>query len=260
MQPPSNRVILMPLPIPIIAAIAALVTTAAAGVAGYLWGKDLWTWLTGTPPPKDALEKARVLVAGPTGVGKTTLIRTVVGADLGKVGEGRPQTPGIEWLGTTDFPVWFADSKGLEIVKGEAQVEDVQSKLDAWSADERPHCAWLCIQADSARILGQADESDEAKRLRGTEGELGRVLSRANIPVIVVITQADLDGSELAAMQARCRDVFAFPHTVVPLCAEPRTGNGRILIPAHGLDTLRRLTIATLPAPLAKKTEGDWPT
>jgi predicted GTPase len=57
----------------------------------------------------------RVLVAGPTGVGKTTLIQTVLGAEVGTVGEGPPQTPGVEWRGT--LPVWFADSKGLEIVK-----------------------------------------------------------------------------------------------------------------------------------------------
>jgi hypothetical protein len=43
------------------------------------------------------------------------LIQTVLGAEVGTVGEGPPQTPGVEWRGT--LPVWFADSKGLEIVK-----------------------------------------------------------------------------------------------------------------------------------------------
>jgi hypothetical protein len=163
-------------------------------------------------------------------------------------------------LGTTEFPVWFADSKGLEIIEGEAQVDDVQSKLEGWNSEQRPHCAWLCIQADSARILGEADEPDDAKRLRGTEGELGRVLNRARIPVIVVITQADINGHELEAMRNRCQRVFDFAHSVVPICAEPRTGNGRTLIPAHGLDALRRQTLAALPAPLAEKTECGWVT
>lgn len=246
------------MPVPFIAPIAAAIAAVAAATAALLWGRDLWSWLTSTPPPKDALEKARVMVAGPTGVGKTTLIRKVISAPVGKVGEGPPQTPGIEWLGTSEFPVWFADTKGLEIVRGEAQVDDVQSKLEKWNPEQRPHCAWLCIQADSARILGEPDETDETKRIRGTEGELGRVLSRAGIPVIVVITQADINGPELEPMQRRCQRVFDFPHSVVPICAEPRTGNGRILIPAHGLDILRHLTLAALPAPLAAKTGRGW--
>ena len=250
----------MQISIAFIARIVATAGTAATAAAAWIRRRSLWRWLTSTPPPEDALDKARVLVAGPTGVGKTTLINKVVGAERGKVGEGRPQTPGIEWLGTQEFPVWFADTKGLEIVNGVAQVEDIVSKLASWDVKERPHCAWLCIQADSARIIDQADEPEQSKRPRGTEGELGRVLNRANIPVIVVITQAEGAGPLLEEMRTRCQSIFDFRHSIVEVCAEPRTKDGRILIPAHGLDSLRRRTIENLPPDLAKKVKHGWPT
>lgn len=136
----------------------------------------------------------------------------------------------------------------------------MQSELASWKLEERPHCAWLCVQADSARIFGEPDEPDEAKRLRGTEGELGRLLNRPGIPVIVVITQADRDGPEVEAMRRRRRQVFDFPHSVVPDCAQPRTPHSRILIPAHGLDILKSEALKILPAPLAERTARGWVT
>jgi hypothetical protein len=251
-------IVSMGVPIAVLGRIAAAVAAAAAAVSAWIWVKDLWNWLTGTPPPADAREKARILVAGPTGVGKTTLIRKIVGAPLGKVGEGRPQTPGIEWLGTTEFPIWFADSKGIETIDGEAQVDEIGSKIQGWNTDQRPHCAWLCVQADSARILGGPAEVENARRVRGTEGHLGQILYKANVPVLVVITQADTNGPELDAMRSRCKQVFDFPHKVVAICAEPITGSGRILIRSNGLDELRKLTLPELPSDLRARVEQAW--
>ncbi len=241
------------MPIPLLAPVVAIAAAATATAIGYFWGRDIWHWITGTPPPRIARDRARVLVAGPTGVGKTTLIRQVVGAELGTVGEGTPKTPGIEWLGSTDFPVWFADSKGLEVVTAGAQIDDVHRKLKSWREEDRPHLAWLCIQADSARVMG-----GDAVRALGTEGDLGRILHELGILTLVVLTQADLGGPEVEAMQARARDVFPFADDFVPVCAEPRTFDGRVLIPRHGLAALRSATLALLPKKLRRRTEEGW--
>ena len=237
------------MPLPLLAPVIAVAAAATATLVGYLWGRDVWHWITGTP--------ARVLVAGPTGVGKTTLIRQVVGAALGTVGEGTPKTPGIEWLGSDDFPVWFADSKGLEVVTGGRQVADIKSKLASWREEDRPHLAWLCIQADSARVMGGPDDP-EAARVLGTEGDLGRLLHDLGIPALVVLTQADVGGADLEAMRVRSRQVFPVAREVIAICAEPRTLGGRLLIPRHGLKGLRKATLALLPDALRRATEKGW--
>jgi GTP-binding protein EngB required for normal cell division len=243
------------MPIPFLAPVLYVAAAATATLAGYIWGRDVWQWIT-KAPPKIARGRARVLVAGPTGVGKTTLIRQVVGAELGTVGEGTPKTPGIEWLGNDDFPVWFADSKGLEVVTGGKQVADIAARMRRWREQDRPHLAWLCIQADSARVMGTGDP--EAARVLGTEGELGRLLHEIGIPCLVVLTQADVGGPDLAAMRLRVHEVFPFATGIVGVCAEPRTHAGRVLIPRHGLSALRQATLALLPEALRRPTEKGW--
>lgn len=92
----------------------------------------------------------------------------------------------------------------------------------------------------------------------GTEGELGRLLHELGIPALVVMTQADRGGPELAAMIERAREVFPFARDVIAVCAEPRTLGGRVLIPRHGLEALRAATLALLPDDLRQKTGQGW--
>lgn len=230
---------------PILAPLVALATLAAAAL-GYRWRQDIVQWLTRTPPPPEAAGRLRVIVAGPTGIGKTTLIRHVVGSEVGNVGEGPPVTPGIEWLGRSGFPIWFADTKGLEMITAGAQVSDLAAKVAAWPVEHRPHLAWLCVQADAARVME-------------TEGELGRLLHALGVPVIVVLTQAEIAGDTRVAMEARCRAVFAQARAIVALCVEPRLRGARVLIPRHGLDALRRETLAAAPPALRDATARLWP-
>jgi len=131
--------------IPILAPLAALAALAATAL-GYRWRRDIWSWITRTPPPAAAAGRLRVLVAGPTGIGKTTLIRHVVGSDVGVIGEGAPVTPGVEWLGRPEFPVWFADTKGIEMVSAAAQVADLSARVAGWPAADtmtRIDAGWM---------------------------------------------------------------------------------------------------------------------
>jgi GTPase SAR1 family protein len=242
--------------IPLLGPVIALAALAAAAL-GYRFGRDVWSWITRTRPPAAARARLRVLVAGPTGIGKTTLINRILGSDLGAAGEGEPMTPGVAWLGREGFPVWFADTKGIEIAAAAAQVDDLRRHLEAWDPAERPHVAWLCVQADAARVMDAAAAARGS--VLGTEGELGRLLDAQGVPVLVVITQADLDGELRAQMERSCRAVFAYARAVVALCAEPRTRQGRVLVPSHGLAALRRETLALAPEALRAATARDWP-
>lgn len=166
-------------------------------------------------------------------------------------------TPGVEWLGRDAFPVWFADTKGIETVRAAEQVGDVRRHLEGWAPAHRPHLAWLCVQADAARVMDVADA--RAASAIGTEGELGRVLEALGVPLLVVITQADLGGELRAEMERRCRAVFPQARAVIALCAEPLTLRGRVLVPRHGLAALRRETLALAPAALRETTSRAWP-
>jgi hypothetical protein len=126
-----------------------------------------------------------------------------------------------------------------------------------WAPEERPHLAWLCVQADAARVLDAA--ATVSGTPLGTEGELARVLDALGVPVLVVITQADLGGDLRAEMERRCRAVFTRAHEVIALCAEDLTRQGRVLVPRHGLAALRRATLALAPESLRAATARDWP-
>jgi hypothetical protein len=60
-------------------------------------------------------------------------------------------------------------------------------------------------------------------------------------------------------MRAACREVFPFARDVVPICAEPRTRGGQVLIPRHGLAALRKASLALLPDALRRPTRKAWP-
>lgn len=127
--------------------------------------------------------KINILIAGKTGVGKSTLINTVFRSELAKVGHGRPVTQGVEKITKEGMPLAIYDTKGLELEDYSAVLAELTTlmneKNSSIDSDEHIHVAWVCISAEGLRI-------EEA------EVNLLKLLRQHNIPTVVVLTKFQL--------------------------------------------------------------------
>lgn len=130
---------------------------------------------------KKNLKKPSILLAGGTGVGKSSLINKIFGKDVANTGTGKPVTDLIEKFESEDLGVILYDSPGYEIDKVrqfEDEVIDIKKK-------EAVHLVWYCIQASGHRITNFDIET--IKKFREN-----------NLPVSVVLTKCDLVSEEKA--------------------------------------------------------------
>lgn len=134
---------------------------------------------------RDAIKgagKINIVVAGKTGVGKSTLINCVFRGDLAKTGSGSPVTQEIEEISKEGHPITIIDSKGLELQDYQKITDELEAFISERSThhDENKHIhvAWICIQEGGARV-------EEA------EISLCEMLRAQGIPVIVAVTKSE---------------------------------------------------------------------
>jgi len=126
---------------------------------------------------------ANVLIAGSTGVGKSTLINEVFQGKLAATGDGVPVTQGVRAYTKKGIPLTIFDSRGLELEDFDASkaeiLDEVRSRRESNDSREHIHIAWLCISEDSRRV-------EEAHQ------HLAKELSEF-MPVIILITKSRMD-------------------------------------------------------------------
>nr|WP_276572529.1 DUF697 domain-containing protein [Enorma phocaeensis] len=184
-----------------------------------------------------------IIVAGKTGVGKSTLINSVFREELAETGIGRPVTRNIRRISKPDFPLVVYDTKGFELSeKVQREVKDQVMKIirDGFACkdiNKTIHCVWYCVNAASNRI-----EPEEIEGLR----ELGNENEMTQVPIIVVLTQC--------ISKKRCQDLRKVIEEeslniiqVVPVLAKDYEIDDEYVAKSFGLDVLIRVMGDALP-------------
>ncbi len=131
------------------------------------------------------LGRFNLAVFGKTGVGKSTLINAIFGAEVARTGIGEPVTQGSHLYVTRSGTLGLYDTRGLEIgTSTAALLDEVRGFVDSRrTADpgEHIHIAYYCVRAGDHRI-----EPAEEAFIRGVH-DLG-------IPVFLVLTQVHMKG------------------------------------------------------------------
>lgn len=134
---------------------------------------------------------ANIVIAGKTGVGKSTLINTCFGSELTKTGIGKPVTKEAKLIEKDGFPLRIYDTVGLELDSNQQQfvengiVKYIRDMQLAGDPDKMIHFIWYCINSTSNRV--EQKEIDVINKL----GE-----NFANIPIIVILTQSSDENSK----------------------------------------------------------------
>lgn len=192
------------------------------------------------------LKTLNIIVAGKTGVGKSTLINGVFRENLAETGIGHPVTTHMRKISKKDFPLCIYDTRGFELGK-DAQKEVKAEILDtikkgiiSKDVNEAVHCIWYCINTASNRV-----EDEEIEWLRSFTEE-NKV---TQVPIIIVLTQS-FSKKKKDEMKKYLQDKNLAVVQIVPVLAEDYDIDEEYVVKSYGLDTLIQVMSEALPEEL----------
>lgn len=142
------------------------------------WFEEVKQFFKGS---KKELGKVNIILAGKTGVGKSSLLNAVFKEDLAATGVGQPITQEVKEYYKEEGFYHLFDTKGFEVGRYEEIKNDILGTInDRANNSEDPnehfHIMWYCINDNGKRI-----EPEEIKFIKSISEK---------IPVVVVLTQS----------------------------------------------------------------------
>lgn len=194
---------------------------------------------------KDALREAlkerghvNILIAGRTGVGKSTLINAIFQGNLATTGQGRPVTQNTREIKKEGVPLSIFDTRGLEMGDFSETLGALRAFVSERARNTDPkqhiHVAWICI-------------AEDLRRVEPAEEELVKMLAYY-MPVIAVITKVRSDKRFRSTVQR----ILPLVKNVVRVRAIEEELDEGIVLPPMGLRELVELTMQVVPEGLKR--------
>ena len=189
------------------------------------------------------LNTLNIIVAGKTGVGKSTLINAVFRDNLAEEGIGKPVTKHMRKITKKDVPLAVYDTRGFELGK-EVQTEVKHEIIDTINKgfatkdiNKTIHCIWYCINTASNRV-----EPEEIEWLR----KLSEENQITQVPIIIVLTQA-FSKKNADEMKKLLLNENLDVVQIVPVLAKDYEIDDDYTIKSYGLDLLIGVMGESLP-------------
>jgi small GTP-binding protein len=174
-----------------------------------------------------------IVVAGRTGVGKSTLINEIFQGKMADTGQGKPITKTTREITKKGIPLRIWDTRGLEMEDYNNTAEELENLVKQKNSDTNPenhlHIAWLCI-------------SEDGRRVEDAEIKLHETLSR-HMPVVGVITKSRSDNG----FKNEVQKLLPNAKNVIRIRALKETLDDGHQLPRMGLKELVDLSLELIP-------------